>query len=252
MKTEHSVPKRRHIKFRGRGITQKKEYNIRNTAKVWNQERQYPFASHKESEMYVTALLFFNIVFLQFHMPFLAIHKLPGSIRKGFRLLPYPCMHRFFHFFVNAKPTTTYCLFRWTKGLKVAWCEIETVRWMWQNLKLEVSNCLYCCGLTMDGENCGCAREQFWTVVFFCCELQISFCMMPSISATSGTAILPPSWMRTLARPTWSWLRDIDGLPVRASSDTSVLPHLNVSTHSKKFLWLILATAQLNAQILVF
>jgi len=33
-----SVPKRLHTKFRRRGITQKKEYNIQNTAKVWNQE----------------------------------------------------------------------------------------------------------------------------------------------------------------------------------------------------------------------
>ena len=39
MKMEQSVPKRRYIKFRRRGITQKKEYNIQNTAKVWNQER---------------------------------------------------------------------------------------------------------------------------------------------------------------------------------------------------------------------
>ena len=31
-------PKRRHMKFRRRGITHKKEYNIQNTAKVWNQE----------------------------------------------------------------------------------------------------------------------------------------------------------------------------------------------------------------------
>jgi len=32
-----SVPKRRHIKFRRREITQKKAYNIQNTAKiVWN------------------------------------------------------------------------------------------------------------------------------------------------------------------------------------------------------------------------
>jgi len=38
MKMEQSVPKRRHIKFRRRGITQKKTYNIQNTAKVWNQE----------------------------------------------------------------------------------------------------------------------------------------------------------------------------------------------------------------------
>ena len=33
----HSVPKRRHIKFRCRGITKKKECNIQNKAKVWNQ-----------------------------------------------------------------------------------------------------------------------------------------------------------------------------------------------------------------------
>ena len=33
------VPKRRHIKFRRRGFIQKKEYNIHNTTKVWNQER---------------------------------------------------------------------------------------------------------------------------------------------------------------------------------------------------------------------
>ena len=34
----HSVPKRRHIKFRHQGITQKKTYNIQNMAKVWNQD----------------------------------------------------------------------------------------------------------------------------------------------------------------------------------------------------------------------
>jgi hypothetical protein len=38
MKMEQSVPKRRHIKFRSRGITQNKEYNIQNTAKVGTQE----------------------------------------------------------------------------------------------------------------------------------------------------------------------------------------------------------------------
>jgi hypothetical protein len=38
MKMEQSVPKRRHTKFRRRGITQKeKTYNIHNTAKIWNQ-----------------------------------------------------------------------------------------------------------------------------------------------------------------------------------------------------------------------
>ena len=38
MKIEQSVPKRRHIKFRRRGIAQKKAYNIQNTAKVWNEK----------------------------------------------------------------------------------------------------------------------------------------------------------------------------------------------------------------------
>jgi len=34
MKMEQSVPKSRHIKFRHRGITHTKEYNIQNAAKV--------------------------------------------------------------------------------------------------------------------------------------------------------------------------------------------------------------------------
>ena len=34
MKLEQSVPKRRELKFRRRGITQKKKYNIQETAKV--------------------------------------------------------------------------------------------------------------------------------------------------------------------------------------------------------------------------
>jgi len=38
MKMEQSVSKRRRMKFRRRGITQEKAYNIQNTAKVWNQE----------------------------------------------------------------------------------------------------------------------------------------------------------------------------------------------------------------------
>ena len=33
-RNRQSVPKSRHVKFRGRGITQKKAYNIQNKAKV--------------------------------------------------------------------------------------------------------------------------------------------------------------------------------------------------------------------------
>ena len=41
IKMGQSVSKRRHIKFRGRGITQKKQYNFQNTAEIWNQESNY-------------------------------------------------------------------------------------------------------------------------------------------------------------------------------------------------------------------
>ena len=43
MKMEQSVPKRRHIKFRRRGIAHKKAYNIQNTAKVRNQDYIYTY-----------------------------------------------------------------------------------------------------------------------------------------------------------------------------------------------------------------
>jgi hypothetical protein len=43
MKMEQSFPKRRRIKFRRRGITQKKTYNILNTAKVLNHEIYHKF-----------------------------------------------------------------------------------------------------------------------------------------------------------------------------------------------------------------
>jgi hypothetical protein len=46
MKMGQCVPKRWYINFRSRGITQKKAYNIQNTAKVWNQERVNDVREH--------------------------------------------------------------------------------------------------------------------------------------------------------------------------------------------------------------
>jgi hypothetical protein len=40
-KMKQSITKRRYIKFQRQGITQKKEYNIQNRAKVLNQEQLY-------------------------------------------------------------------------------------------------------------------------------------------------------------------------------------------------------------------
>jgi len=51
MKMEQSVSKRRHIKFRRRGITQKKAYNIQDTAKVRNQEVGYVTLLTDQSEL---------------------------------------------------------------------------------------------------------------------------------------------------------------------------------------------------------
>jgi len=50
-----SVPKRRHIKFRHRGITQKKAYNIQNTSQFRNQEN---IIEHK------ICVLIFSITFV--------------------------------------------------------------------------------------------------------------------------------------------------------------------------------------------
>jgi len=59
MMCSDSVPKRRHIKFRHRGITQKKAYSIQNTAKVWNKKKDgVPTLQSRASAMsllYLTA-----------------------------------------------------------------------------------------------------------------------------------------------------------------------------------------------------
>jgi len=52
MKMKQNVPKRRHIEFRRRGITQNKTYNIQNKEKVWNQEfrgSQFPDDEDRDS-----------------------------------------------------------------------------------------------------------------------------------------------------------------------------------------------------------
>jgi len=46
----NSVPKRRHIKFRRRKISQKKAYHIQNKAKVWNQELLFLLTEHSAKE----------------------------------------------------------------------------------------------------------------------------------------------------------------------------------------------------------
>jgi hypothetical protein len=51
MKMEQSIPKRWYIKFRRRGITQNKAYNIQNKAKVWNQKTcmKFTHANYKNN-----------------------------------------------------------------------------------------------------------------------------------------------------------------------------------------------------------
>jgi len=48
-----NIPKRRHIQFRRRGITQKKEYNIHNMTKVWNQERRSLPSRNTRNVLYI-------------------------------------------------------------------------------------------------------------------------------------------------------------------------------------------------------
>ena len=54
-----SVPKCRHIRFRRRGITQKKEYNISNIVKVWNQERRSLPSRNTRNVIYIYMFQYF-------------------------------------------------------------------------------------------------------------------------------------------------------------------------------------------------
>jgi len=57
--------------------------------------------------MYITSVLFFNMVTLHFHT--LAVHKLLDSIGEvGVRLFS----NSFLHFIITAKPATTQCFIK--------------------------------------------------------------------------------------------------------------------------------------------
>jgi len=58
MKMGQSVLKRQHIKFRHRGITQKKAHNIQDMAKVWNQDSEELLPS-KFSQIFIVCLHLF-------------------------------------------------------------------------------------------------------------------------------------------------------------------------------------------------
>ena len=51
-----SVPKRRYINFRRRGINQKKTHNIQYTAKVWNQEKELFSCAHEHLPGYMNQI----------------------------------------------------------------------------------------------------------------------------------------------------------------------------------------------------
>jgi len=57
MKMEQTqCSKRRHIKFRHQGITQKKAYSIQNTAEVWNQEYLHVVTCHFKAIILISIL----------------------------------------------------------------------------------------------------------------------------------------------------------------------------------------------------
>jgi len=77
-----SVPKCRHIKFRRRGITQKKAYNIQNMAKVWNQGTVLPTLIWNFLWIFfclqlwpITPSIFFMLTSNQLHSSHLLSHK---------------------------------------------------------------------------------------------------------------------------------------------------------------------------------
>lgn len=87
--------------------------------------------------------------------------------------------------------------------MKVARCEDGTVRWMWQNLEVEASICLSCCGCCMGMRTVAVQenslRQQYSSLVAIA-----GFRLMFNISAKSHTVIRQSSWMTALARSMWS------------------------------------------------
>jgi len=83
-----SVPKRRHVKFRRRGITQKKAYSIQNKAKVW----YYNFYSQPVAYLFLVrvkqAMINFPIGDLFFFFNFAEIHLLMTSLASLVPMLP--------------------------------------------------------------------------------------------------------------------------------------------------------------------
>jgi hypothetical protein len=88
MKVEQSVPKRRNINFRRRGITQKKTHNIQNKAKVWN--KNYSFISstghiHENQSQYyiiiiiIVVVVVWNMLYITMYATHLA-HKQGGCL----------------------------------------------------------------------------------------------------------------------------------------------------------------------------
>jgi hypothetical protein len=79
-----SVPKRRHIKFRRRGIPQTKEYNIRNAAKVWNQEHIWSFSPSRRA----------RVSYVGTCAPlWLYVHRMGADMSEGDGLARTNCKH---------------------------------------------------------------------------------------------------------------------------------------------------------------
>jgi hypothetical protein len=83
---EFYVPKRRHIKFRGRGITQKKEYNIHNTTKVWNHAEKLSWTGRYQSHLQCDVFLIFPQTWLR---PFTATRCMYITISSQLPLMKH-------------------------------------------------------------------------------------------------------------------------------------------------------------------
>jgi len=81
------------------------------------------------------------------------------------------------------------------KRYKVSPCEVGAVSWMFQNLELEVSNCLYCCGRNKRvGESIVLVQENsFDSSPLRLLGIAGSSCLMFRMSATSDAVIRPSS-----------------------------------------------------------
>jgi len=155
-----SVLKSWHLKFRCRGITQKKAYNIQNTAKVWNQEKvkcYYTMDHSINNYVLLTCTISFyktvNCFFIYLGskvLPCSNTNSIPQQLLLLLLLLPHyrhHHIHSFYYFaFICDLHNKAFSNSKYYVNGRVIWLKMNSKghggRWYWLSLRYYPGSCL--------------------------------------------------------------------------------------------------------------